>query len=265
MPLPGSVPPDGPCKKCGQLHVRVKDGLRSCNGHNQTGAPCQRRPTSGTTVCIMHGGRSPAVRKKARERAQLSLVEGKVAKLLREVDMPAQHPLDGLVEVVRHSGAMMRMLAGLVGELDLHPDDQTLMMSPEGDLRLQRALYGPNHTGDGVPHALLTLYGVWSERYAKACKLALDANIDERVIRNAESTSEKMFSMIGKAVQAAQLSDDQRLRLQAALAAELRRYTGVAMELGPDARLSRVGSSREQVIDGEITPDGHDDHGDPDE
>lgn len=222
-----SVPGSGgsaACSRCGEVHPK-------CAGHNKTtGKPCGSNPVNGTTVCRMHGGSLPVVKKAARERHIMSLTEGKVAKLLAEVDMPAQHPLDGLLEVVRHSGAMMRMLGGLVGELDLHPGEETLYMGPEGDILRGKALYGPDHSGDAAPHVLLSLYGLWSDRYARACKLALDANIDERLVRNAESTSEKMFTAITKAIAAAELSDVQRAKLQGAMAAELRRFAGAVAD-----------------------------------
>lgn len=222
--------PDGEskCPKCGSLHWLTRKP--ACRAHNKHGGPCGRPPIVGGVTCTTHGGTSKVVRDAGKRRAHRAFIEGKVAQLLEECDMPAQHPLDGLLEVVRHSGAMMRLLAGLVGELAVHPSEATesWSMGEDGELiiRKEGALYGPNHLGDAEPSILVELYGLWSDRYAKACKLALDANIDERLVRNAESTSEVLFSAIGRAIDAAGLNTKQKTALRATLATELRRVAG---------------------------------------
>lgn len=182
-----------------------------------------------------HGSGTKAARTKGKQKRAMVFAEGKIAQLLKECDLPEQHPLDGLLEVVRHAGAMMRMLGGLVGELTTHPSEaeEAWSMNEEGELVIRRegALYGPNHLGDATPSVLVSLYGLWSDRYARACKLALDANIDERLVRNAEATSEALFTAIGRALDAAELTPVQQGKLRGALAQELRRHTGV-MEVG---------------------------------
>lgn len=218
------------CEKCQRQHVNIAHKLRSCNGHNRLGGPCGQMPIRGGTVCRLHGGAVGAVKKKALERRQLKFVEGKIAKLLAECDVETQHPLDGLLDVVRQSGAMVRMLAGMVGELDPHNPVIRGMPVASGTFT------GPDHLGDGAPNVLLTLYGQWADRYARACKLALDANIDERLLRNAEATSDAMFKALGRAVEAAGLTAEQSGRLRGTLASELRRFMGmgdVVLESSP--------------------------------
>lgn len=152
--------------------------------------------------------------------------EGEIAELMRDVDVPDQHPVDGLLEVVRVSGAMMRLLTIKVGELNHSPGDVTLAVSGEGDLieTAKQGFWMPNHQREMVAHTYVQLLGTWSERYARACKLALDANIDERLVRNAEQTSELMFKAIGEALEAASLTPGQRDVLLTSLADSLRRY-----------------------------------------
>ena len=231
QPDPMHEPSRGPvCEKCSEVHER--NGIATCKAHRRDGKPCLNAPLTGQATCRMHGGATKAAKAAGKRRAALSFTEGKIAQLLKEVDMPAQHPLDGLLEVVRHSGAMMRMLAGLVGELAVHPteSDEQWSMDEEGNLsiRKQGALYGALHTGDAAPSVLVQLYGVWSDRYARACKLALDANIDERLVRNAETTSEVMFTALTRALDEAELDAVQMGKIRGALANELRRMTGVA-------------------------------------
>ncbi len=69
---------------------------------------------------------------------------------------------------------------------------------------------------------LLALYGQWVDRYARACKLALDAGVDERMLRLAESDADRLFTAITGAMETAGLSLDQREAFRVALAAELR-------------------------------------------
>jgi predicted transcriptional regulator len=175
-------------------------------------------------VCSKHGGMATQVREAARRRYEFAAVEGEIGKLLRDADMPQQHPLDGLLEVVRHSGAMMRMLSlqcaalaerGVVGVTDDDFGKPHYYMKSEG-------LVGVDHEGDGAPHVLVTLYERWSLLHMRACKTALDANIDERLVRNAEATSEKFFRVFAQAVEAADLTVEQQARLRNTLAAGLR-------------------------------------------
>lgn len=221
------------CEKCGAPHER--DGQQTCKAHRRDGKACIQWPMRGGVVCRLHGGSAPATKRKAAERHVMSFKEGKIRQLLSECDIPQQHPLDGLLEVVRHSGAMMRMLAGLVGELAVHPSEseEEWTMGEDGNLviRNQGSLYGPDHKGDATPSILVQLYDRWSDRYARACKLALDANIDERIVRNAEATSEVLFGAVTRAISSVALDETQMHQLRTALAQELRQISGMG-ELG---------------------------------
>lgn len=163
----------------------------------------------GAAVCNKHGGSAPQVRQAAAHRHATQRVEGEVAELLAECDLPDQHPIDGLLEVVRFSAAMARMFGAMAGELKLRPGDG-------------EALYGPDHNGDARAHVLVQLAGEWSDRHARSCALALKANIDERLIRNAEETSEVMFDVLARAMVKADMPPEQRDKLFKALGEELR-------------------------------------------
>lgn len=104
----------------------------------------------------------------------------------------------------------MRLLGQLLGRL--HTTD-----NGSGE-----ALYGPDHLGNTRPHVLLSLYGQWMDRYAHACKLALDARVDERMLRLAESDADRLFTAITAAFETAGLDEEQREAFRVALAAELR-------------------------------------------
>ncbi len=220
-----------PCSRCGKPHLRYDgSGRASCAGHKSGSdplEPCTKAPIDGATVCRNHGGGNPAVRAAAQRRLEFARTSGQVAELLREADLPEQHPIDGLLEVVRHSGAMMRLLGHLVGGLATHPNSgEVWEMGEDGQLvvRQEESLYGPTHTGDQAPSVLVQLYERWTGLYGRACKIALDANIDERLVRNAEQTSEVMFKAIGEALEAGNLEPAQREAIVGSLAASLRKY-----------------------------------------
>lgn len=227
-----------PCDRCGKPHESTtKRGVKpTCVGHSRSGNPCRQFPINGGTVCRMHGGGSPATKRKAKERLAAAKLEssfkrGPIAKLLAECDIPNQNPLDGLLEVIRHTGAMMRLLAGWVGELDKDVTrvEVTARDEETGEpiqVQTPTSFIGWDHLGDQAANILVTMYGQWADRHARACKLALDAGIDERLVRNAEATSERMFRAFDEALQAAQLDAVQAGNFRAAFAESLRRHAG---------------------------------------
>lgn len=60
----------------------VERGYRSCTATARTGRRCQRRPIPGGTVCVLHGGKAPAVQAKARVRLA-TMVEPALGRLAR--------------------------------------------------------------------------------------------------------------------------------------------------------------------------------------
>lgn len=221
-----------PCTRCKQHHVNDK-GKPTCNGHKKhirPYVPCPRPPIKGGSVCPMHGGGNSVVKAKAAMRVTFAQTEGEIAELLRQCDLPEQHPIDGLLEVVRHSGAMMRLLGHLVAQLDRDAGEVGVAISDDGErvtkYSKDTGLYGYNHVGDQSAHVLMLLYGQWSERYARACKLALDANIDERLVRNAEATQNAVYMAVTRALDAADLEPDQQAKFSKKLADELRKLVG---------------------------------------
>jgi hypothetical protein len=221
----------GLCTRCHKKHEKA-NGTKMCNGHKRRVRPyepCNRRPIPGGEVCSLHGGQFSQVQRKAEMRIAWEQTEGEVAKLLRECDLPEQHPIDGLLEVVRHSGAMMRLLGSLCAALDLDPGEVHVSVTESGEVAKwgdDNGLYGFNHKGDQATHILVSMYGQWADRYARACKTALDANIDERLVRNAESTTNAVFEAVSRALDKADLNPQQAQRFSVGLADELRKLAG---------------------------------------
>lgn len=223
------------CKDCGKIHV-THWGTAACRGHitgTNKQTPCRRAPIAGHHVCRVHGGSLKKTQVAAQERLALMSAQGEIADLMRECDVPEQHPIDGLLEVVRIAGSMMRLLTIKVGELSENPSvEDVLVENGRGDLSTKKvasgdAFWGLNAQGEMVPHTYVNLLKVWTERYERACKTALEANIDERLVRNAEATSEAFFTALGKALDSADLTPVQQGKLRGALAKELRSRSGL--------------------------------------
>lgn len=226
------------CTRCGEVH-QDKYGNRGCSGHYRgginKGKACKRPTMNGQSVCGEHGGKFPQNRKKAEMRIAWHNTEGEVAKLLAECDLPEQHPIDGLLEVVRHTGAMMRLLSTLVSQLDLDPGEVKVSIDDNGKEKRytydDKGLFGYNTAGDQATHVLVTMYGMWADRYSRACKLALDANIDERIVRNAEATTNAVYTAITRSLEKANLTPQQAADFSKTLADEMRKLVG-PLDLG---------------------------------
>lgn len=223
------LPAETICEKCGKIH-KTYWGTPACASHKRGTdplEPCTKPPRKGLRTCRTHGnGRVP---KAHQERLELMAAQGEIAELMRECDIPEQHPIDGLLECVRVSGSMMRLLTVKVGELQ---EDTELREVYEentktGDIRIKfvaedDAFWGVNKDGEKVPHVYVQLLKIWTERYEKACATALSAGIEERRIRLAEDTADTFFNAIGKAITDVGLDPVTQAAFMQALAKELR-------------------------------------------
>lgn len=204
---------------------------RRCTATSRSGERCKRWAIKGGRVCRSHGGAAPQVRAAAERRLEQDRIAGEVSELLDRFDIPDEHPLEGLISVVRSTGRMMRALESLVRSLDLRPD---VLVDVVGDglerggdtgLRFETTndpLYGPDHKGDGKPHVLVEMWRTWSEQYARVCKLALDAGVDERRLQMEAAEVDTLYAATMKALMAAEVSSAQQNVFAQALAAELR-------------------------------------------
>lgn len=221
------------CNACGKIHV-TRHGAVACHAHiagSDRKTPCSVPPIRGGKVCRFHGGAIGATQRKAAQRLIIMDAEGEIADLMRACDIPDQHPIDGLLECVRVSGAMMRLLTIKVGELHEEPTITEVLIEGPGDALTTKnvstndAFWGLDAKEEMAPSVFVSLLKVWTERYEKACKTALDAGIEERRIQLAEDTTEVFFKALNNAVAVAGLDPAVREALHTALALELRKNT----------------------------------------
>lgn len=210
------------CAKCGKIHLTWQ-GNPACSGHRSGDPtqPCAKNPLRGMRVCRTHGGALPASVKARDERLALMDAQGEIAQLMRECDIPEQHPIEGLLAVVRVSGSMMRLLTIKVGELTEDPEVNTKRVAGDD------AFWGLDKDGQMTPHIYVKLLHIWTTRYERACKTALEAGIEERRIRLAEDTADTFFSALSKAIAVAGLDSKTQAALNQAMANELRVSTNV--------------------------------------
>ncbi len=218
------------CKKCGKIHLTWQ-GAPACKAHRKNTnppEPCTKNKMKGTDMCRSHGGAAGPQGKQI-ERLAFMEAQGEIATLMRECDIPDQHPIDGLLEVVRVSGSMVRLLTVKVGELAEDPSVSEVIEenTKTGDLKVKRvaddhAFWGLTKDGEMAPHIYVQLLKIWTERYEKACATALNAGIEERRVRLAEDTADTFFTALSKAVAAAGLDPDMQAALNQAMAKELR-------------------------------------------
>lgn len=139
----------------------------------QTGERCRRFPVPGGRTCHIHGSATAAARAAGRRRLQRDQLEGDLGHMLEELELDAAdaHPVQLLTGALHRIWAMVSVLGALVGGLGT------------GTAETDATLWGRNHLGDGAPHVLTEMYASWLDRAARASKLALDAGVDERVVR----------------------------------------------------------------------------------
>jgi len=186
--------------------------LRQCQWHAMIGTNPPR--------CVQHA--TPYERQKKMQETFMKRHGGDVAELLAALDIPDLHPMDGLLEAVRLSGSMMRMFQVLVGELPEKPTFETRLVDGILTDVVVSGIWGYDHNADQAPHVLMNLLTMWTDRYTRSCKMALDAGIDERMVRNAETTSATFLAAFDRALKTVNLTEVQRIAVSQAMAREVR-------------------------------------------
>lgn len=224
-----SVPNKEICSECGKIHV-TWTGYPACSAHKVNTdplEPCTKHPKNGMSVCRTHGGALPVNVAAAQERLAFMGARGEIGQLMRECDIPDQHPVEGLLEVVRISGSMMRLLTVKVGELQEDPEVSDVLVEKDDDMiTIQRAardgFWGLNKDREMVIHPFVKLLREWTERYERACKTALDAGIAERQVRLAESQGELLATAVRGILGALNLTAEQWALAPKVVEAQLR-------------------------------------------
>lgn len=195
------------CERCGQLHHR-------CLGHNRRGGPCGQQPLNGSDVCRTHGARSPQALAKAQERVAEQAIRSEVTRLGLSIE---GDPADQLLARVWEAAGNVEYYRSRIQALqDAGEEIYAPMISAAGK---DGDLY---ETGEAKPHVLVVLYNQERDRHVDYCATAMKLGIEQRRLRLQESHARALFAAVAKAVNAAQLTEEQGEVFRRELAAAIR-------------------------------------------
>lgn len=212
-----------------------------CGRKTRSGKPCKNRPVTGATVCRMHGGSAPQVRKAALVRATVDEARRMAARAGVDVH-PVDHLLDCLHTAAQQEAVWAHMVADLDDAAEVDLDDPDAAGKLRG--RHEWAVRETGTTKDGEPrygmvletdrlmvanregtaqlHPFVLAHERALERKAKFAKMCLDAGIDERRQRIAELDARRGVEAFEGALDDAGLTVEQRQRARRAFAERLR-------------------------------------------
>lgn len=180
---------------------------RKCAKKTRSGKPCNRWAIKGGKVCPMHGGSAPQVKAAAARR--LAIVKVQEYMTNQNDGLPLVDPLKGLLRQIQLSARMVEILTSLVNDLEVGEEGRTFHP-------LENRLVVANHQGDMRQHVFVQMYGEWSDRHARHCKMALDAGVAERQVQIAEEQGQLIVRLLAASIDDPDLglSRGQKLRIR---------------------------------------------------
>jgi hypothetical protein len=182
-----------------------------CTAHNRAGKRCGNFVVEGATVCRMHGGAAPQVKRAAHARAARleahAAAERMVARAGVDVD-PLEHLLDSLYRAT----TLMNMWGLMASAIDAAAEDEAAASGAlRGELGYFEAdddshdelgvisrdrMLALNAKGEATIHPYVEEYQRAVERRAKLAKLCIDAGVAERQVQLAEQQGQLMAQAI---------------------------------------------------------------------
>jgi len=205
-------------------HPKDAQGRNICWAKKNDGSHCtlpagSRTEHEGWGKCSFHGGNTPTLSSQAGlymgvEIAQMTVSYGYGGPILL-------HPHEALLQEVARAGGHVAWLADRIGLWDM-TDEEGNLTKPINDVQQQ----------------WIDLYHKERAILVKVAKTALDAGIDERRVRMAESQGKQIMEILNKAFDALGLSVEQRKMIPMVVPGLLRSYVEpkpqFALEQGPD-------------------------------
>jgi hypothetical protein len=163
-----------PCTRCEQVHT-------ACDKHRKDGSPCGTSPIQGTTTCRMHAGKTTEQVKQ----------EVATRRALAELELDGDaNPLDELLYEVQRAAAAVRWLSDKVNDLDEREITHGITRT------VQHADGSRDVTASAAVNIWVRMWMEERDRLARVCKLTLDAGVDERRVRLAESQGRMIVDVI---------------------------------------------------------------------
>lgn len=221
--------------------IAPSDSGVKCSAHTSSGRPCRNWAIQGATVCRMHGGSAPQVRRKAAERLALGRARAELEREGRlgggQIDVD---PADAMLAMVREAAfnvAVLRdLVAGLATEMDAAAPDAL------GPVPAIAGLMGStSKVMEAAPHVWVNMYDAERERLVKWSKACRDAGVDEAVVRLEERRADQLAGIL-RGIEASLLA----LVLAAVPEALTEQVRGVWVAQAPrviEAELRKVGEA----------------------
>lgn len=173
-----------------------------------TGKQCGRKAMAGATVCDMHGGKAPQVRRAAETRAARVDAEAQAQRMVARAGVDAD-PIEHLLESLHRAAALVEVWGEMVSKIDqeaeedaaeaggirgeLGYEEDTDEDSPyELRVRSRDRLLALDRHGQATVHPYMREYEAALERRAKFAKLCADAGVAERRVEIAEQQGQMM-------------------------------------------------------------------------
>jgi hypothetical protein len=169
----------------------LMDSGRCTSKSKQSGERCRNHPRPGSTVCHIHGGKSPQVRRVAARRVAIMEAQRIVQGLGGMVDVD---PLDVLLEGVREAAYNVTVYRIAI---ESYPVVE-------------------------APKELLVKYEEWWDRAIRYAKVCVEAGVEERKVRLQEAEGALMARVVRAAVDACNPTGDERAAAVVAAGRELR-------------------------------------------
>lgn len=208
-PYPPYVPSTSQSRKAQANRDRVWNQPREwpCAWVYPDGRKCMAFPKRYATLCLRHGGRVPGNIQAARERRWEALTAKELVRLgLSPVDV---NPINYYLDLINEAANNIEVYRRKIEEL--------------GD-NLTAALTHPNGnpTGMAVLNVYVVAYNEERDRQASLIQHALKIGLDERRVKLAENTAERLTKLLEAAIGEARLDPDAAVKLRKAMARRLR-------------------------------------------
>lgn len=157
-----------------------------CAAHTRTGRPCSNPPVTGATVCRMHGGASPQVKRAAERRAKEQQAAQAVVTygLAREID-----PHTALLEELHRTAGHVAWLQAHIAELEQTDLTHLIVVNDDGR-------NGKTEVIDERPNVFVDLYQRERKHFADVAKTCIAVGIEERRITLAEQQGALLAQVI---------------------------------------------------------------------
>jgi hypothetical protein len=162
----------------GAKRKRYEPRAQQCTANARTGERCNNHALRGTTVCRMHGGVLPNVKKAAASTVAKHVADAKIAEFLATTEIkPVENPLEALREL---AGEIITVKDWLRGQVT--------------DLSHQSAVQGDQIS------AIMQLYSNFLDKAERILVNIGKLNIDERLSKIEAHQAQVMAQVMGEVI-----------------------------------------------------------------